>query len=91
MVSAPYGQASRTQLPRANNLDSTGVIYTCPIGPGNCVGLTGDGNGYDRRLYDLDGESVITTMYRISKHVSNPVYVLTQNLRKTNIRNPMRM
>ena len=59
MVSAPYGQAARTQLPRSNNLDPTGAIYTCPIGPGNCVGLTGDGNGDDRRLYDVDGESCI--------------------------------
>ena len=24
-----------------------------------------------------------------SKHVSNPVYVITQNLRKTNVHNPM--
>ena len=56
MVSAPYGQASRTKLPRSSNDDSTGVLYTCPIGPGSCVGLTGDGNGDDRRLYDRDGE-----------------------------------
>ena len=56
MVSAPYGQASRTKLPRSSNDDPTGVLYTCPISPGSCVGLTGDGNGDDRRLYDRDGE-----------------------------------
>ena len=55
MVSAPYGQAAGTQLPRTVNDDPTGVIYTCSVGPGQCEGLTGDGNGNDRRLYDVDG------------------------------------
>ena len=55
MVSAPYGQAAGTQLPRTVNDDPTGIIYTCPVGPGQCQGLTGNGNGNDRRLNDIDG------------------------------------
>ena len=59
MVSAPHGQAVGTQLPRSitatTNLPGTGVIYTCMLTPSLCVGLTGDGNGDDRRLYDVDG------------------------------------
>ena len=55
MVSAPYGQAPGTQLPRISNDDPTGVIYVCPISPGQCEGLTGDGTGNDRRLFDVDG------------------------------------
>ena len=59
MVSAPYGQASApgvtTNLARSANLHGTGVIYTCSLTPGTCQGLTGDGNGDDRRLYDFDG------------------------------------
>ena len=55
VVSAPYGQAPGTQLPRSDNDDPTGVIYTCPISPGQCEGLTGDGTGDDRRLFDVDG------------------------------------
>ena len=55
MVSAPYGEASGAVLVRTNDTDPTGVIYTCPIGPGQCKGLTGNGNGNDRRLYDIDG------------------------------------
>ena len=58
IVSAPYGQASGTQLPRTSSNDPTGVIYTCPISPGLCEGLTGDGTGDDRRLYDIDGKYV---------------------------------
>ena len=56
VVSAPYGQALGTRLPRTDSTPSTGVIYTCPINPGQCKGLTGDGTGHDRRLYDVDGQ-----------------------------------
>ena len=55
VVSAPYGQAPGTPLQRSSNNDPTGVIYICPISPGQCEGLTGDGTGDDRRLYDVDG------------------------------------
>ena len=59
VVSAPYGQAVGTQLPRSitatTNIQGTGVIYTCRLTPSVCVGLTGDGGGHDRRLYDVDG------------------------------------
>ena len=59
VVSAPYGEAVGTKLPRVTGFTSrvkgTGVIYTCRLTPSVCVGLTGDGNGHDRRLYDLDG------------------------------------
>ena len=56
IVSAPYGQASNAVLQRTDSDDPTGVIYTCPIIPGRCEGITGNGNGDDRRLYDVDGE-----------------------------------
>ena len=57
MVSAPYGQAHNAYLERiGSRLRSTGVIYTCPINPGQCEGLTGDGTGHDQRLYDVDGQ-----------------------------------
>ena len=56
LVSAPYGQASDAVLQRTNSDDPTGVIYTCPISPGCGEGLTGNGMGDDRRLYDVDGE-----------------------------------
>ena len=57
VVSAPYGQAVGARLSRSTTLNSlgTGVIYTCMLTPSLCVGLTGDGNGHDRRLYDVDG------------------------------------
>ena len=59
VVSAPYGEAVDSKLPRSvgtfGNSPSTGVIYTCKLTPSLCVGLTGDGNGDDRRLYDVDG------------------------------------
>ena len=55
VVSAPYGQAPNAVLQRTNNDDPTGVIYTCPISPGRCEGLAGDGTGDARRLYDVDG------------------------------------
>ena len=56
IVSAPYGQAFGTQLPRTRNHSSTGVIYECPIEPGRCEGLTSNGTENDRRLYDVDGK-----------------------------------
>lgn len=55
MVSAPYGQAPNTILQRTSNEEPTGVIYTCPITPGRCEGLTGSATQNDRRLYDIDG------------------------------------
>ena len=55
VVSAPYGQAPGAVLARTSVDEPTGVIYTCPIGPGQCEGLTGDASGDDRRLYDVDG------------------------------------
>ena len=59
MVSAPYGQATGGPLTRVitetTTLRATGVIYTCRLTPSHCVGLTGDGGGEDRRLYDVDG------------------------------------
>ena len=45
LVSAPYGQASNAVLQRTNSDDPTGVIYTCPISPRRCEGLTGNGDG----------------------------------------------
>ena len=59
MVSAPYGQANNSNLERVisetTNLLATGVIYTCMLTPSECVGLTGNGQEEDRRLYDVDG------------------------------------
>ena len=59
MVSAPYGEANNSVLARVisdtTNLLATGVIYTCMLTPSECVGLTGDGEGEDERLYDVAG------------------------------------
>ena len=59
MVSAPYGEANNSVLARVisdtTNLLATGVIYTCMLTPSECVGLTGDGEGVDERLYDVAG------------------------------------
>ena len=49
VVSAPNATASGAQV------DNTGVVYTCPILPGECSPLLGDSQGADRRLYDTDG------------------------------------
>ena len=58
MVSAPYGQAQGAALnrdPSEPTSSVTGVVYTCPIEPGSCDGLRGDGTGPDNRLYDTAG------------------------------------
>jgi len=58
VVSAPHGQAEGAMLARNPNdptNSATGVIYTCPIEPGECEGLRGDGTGADNRLYDVEG------------------------------------
>lgn len=65
VVSAPYGQAQgeTVRLARSTTLQATGVIYTCPLNPGSCEGLRGDGAGEDRRLYDVDGWFILILMY----------------------------
>ena len=59
VVSAPYGQAAGARLQRSStsfgDIPATGVIYTCTLSPSVCMGLTGDGEDHDRRLYDIDG------------------------------------
>ena len=37
-------------------VENTGAVFTCPIAPGSCSPLTGDGNGADNRLYDMERE-----------------------------------
>ena len=50
VVSAPAGSAPQSVLQR------TGVIYTCPITPGECTGLVGNtSNPNDSRLFDTEG------------------------------------
>ena len=50
VVSAPAGSAPQSVLQR------TGVIYTCPITPGECTGLVGNtSNPNDNRLFDTEG------------------------------------
>ena len=34
----------------------TGLIFDCPVAPGNCDGLTGDRTGADNRLFDTEGK-----------------------------------
>ena len=51
IVSAPNGTAP------GSSLSNLGVVFTCPVEPGNCEGLLGDSGGTDRRLFDIDGES----------------------------------
>lgn len=62
MVSAPYGEAKggngtelRRVISETTNVLATGVIYTCRLTPSACEGLIGNGNEYDKRLYDRDG------------------------------------
>ncbi|XP_065914801.1 integrin alpha-V-like [Dysidea avara] len=55
IVSAPHGRANE----RETTENPKGVIYTCPILPGNCTGLMGNRQGTDRRdadyrLFDSD-------------------------------------
>ena len=68
VVSAPYGQAMAgpgeiVRLTRTGTLRATGVIYTCPLNPGTCDGLRGNGRGEDRRLYDVDGWYINACVY----------------------------
>lgn len=49
IISAPNGTTPGGAVP------NTGLIFTCPVQPGNCVGLMGDGQGVDNRLFDAEG------------------------------------
>ena len=51
IVGAPNGTAS------GSSVDNTGLIYMCPVNPGQCSGLTGSGTGSDRRLFDTAGKA----------------------------------
>jgi len=56
IISAPLGRANELEDTR---VDAKGVIYICPILPGNCTGLMGNrqsDNENDRRLFDTDRE-----------------------------------
>jgi hypothetical protein len=39
-------------------LNHTGLVYVCPITPGDCEALTGNGTGNDIRLFDYEGNSI---------------------------------
>ena len=49
VVSAP-----RLTVP-GSNVSNTGAVYTCPVTPGRCEGLLGNGTGADNRLFDTEG------------------------------------
>lgn len=48
IVGAPRDTAANSAV------QNTGLVYTCPLTPGSCSGLTGSGEG--RRLFDDAGE-----------------------------------
>ena len=50
LVSAPNGTAPGGVVP------NTGLIFTCPLQPGECEGLTGNGQGNDNRLFDTQSK-----------------------------------
>ena len=50
VVSAPNGTAPGGVIP------NTGLIFTCPLQPGECEGLTGNGQGNDSRLFDTQSK-----------------------------------
>ena len=39
-------------------VNNTGLVYVCPVTPGECEALTGSGSGNDIRLFDYEGECV---------------------------------
>lgn len=51
IVGAPNGTAAGSPV------DNTGLIYSCPVNPGQCSGLMGSGTGSDRRLFDTAGKA----------------------------------
>jgi len=54
IVSAPAGSAPGGVLNR------TGLIYTCPVFSGECIGLVGNvSNPTDGRLFDVEGKCIV--------------------------------
>ena len=62
IVSAPNGTATNAEV------ENTGVLFVCPVAQGTCEPLTGNNNGFDRRLYDVEGMSM--TRWSISKLIA---------------------
>ena len=52
IVSAPNGTATNAEV------ENTGVLFVCPVAQGTCEPLTGNNNGFDSRLYDVEGMSM---------------------------------
>ena len=62
VVSAPNGTAPGGVIP------NTGLIFTCPLQPGECEGLTGNGQGNDNRLFDTQSK---VKCVKVKHHIQN--------------------
>lgn len=62
VVSAPNGTATGGVIP------NTGLIFTCPLQPGECEGLTGNGQGNDNRLFDTQSK---VKCVKVKHHIHN--------------------
>ena len=55
--SYPGGVASGLPGNSQGALPNTGLVYVCPVEPGSCGPLTGNGQGADLRLFDGEGNA----------------------------------
>lgn len=55
--SYPGGLASGLPGNSQGALPNTGLVYVCPVEPGSCGPLTGNGQGADLRLFDGEGNA----------------------------------
>ena len=62
VVSAPNGTAPGGVIP------NTGLIFTCPLQPGECEGLTGNRQGNDNRLFDTQSK---VKCVKVKHHIQN--------------------
>lgn len=65
VVSAPNGTATGGVIP------NTGLIFTCPLQPGECEGLTGNGQGNDNRLFDTQSK---VKCVKVKHHIHNYIW-----------------
>ena len=85
MVGAPSGTATNAML------QNTGVVYSCPVMPGNCVGVTGTGTGDDRRLFDIEGELAHKHTYTLAQtHARTHTYMHVHKHTRTQTHTHMR-
>ena len=44
-------------------VNRTGLVYACPITPGDCDSVSGNGVGNDVRMFDYEGKTVEEKVY----------------------------